>query len=285
MRKKMRIVVEIATAMAMNASPASAAEPQIFTPTSGWAIDYAAKSCVLARTFSRGTEIIGFRFEVVSPDTLGTLTLIGNPFGSISYGSNFQFRVGSDQPSPAQSGWLLIHVPSGGGKAIPGVLIRYAKLGDQDRLSNGASTQTSTLVTFQWDQQTLEAEVGRMDTVLEALTKCTDDLVRKWGYDPAVQHALSQKPRINGNPRDWIRYPETARNVSNQTKLKVRVDIDEAGEPIKCEPLDADEVPDLATSTCTQLLKNAHFHPALDKDGNPVRSYFVVSSVLPWPSH
>ena len=285
-REKMAAFTTIAALMASISPPANAAaEPQIFTPASPWAIDFASKSCVLTRTFRKGDESISLRFELVAPETFGTLTVIGKPFGEISYSSNFQIRVGTNQPALLQNGWLLIRTPAADGKPIPGVLVRYVNLSKQGPHSDATGTPAEAAkVAFQWDQQTLEMQLGRMDPVLGALTKCTDNLMQSWGYDPAVQNSLSQRPRINGNPRNWIRYADTAKNISNQTQLQVRVDIDEAGEPTKCEPLDAAEVPDLATITCKQLLKNAHFHPAVDKDGNPVRSYFVVSSVLPWPS-
>lgn len=276
----------IAAMMATISLPANAAtEPHIFTPASPWAIDFASKSCVLTRTFSKGEESISLRFELVAPDTFGTLTVIGKPFGGISYSSNFRIRVGTNQPALLQNGWLLIRTPAADGKPIPGVLVRYVNLSNQGSHSDATGTPAEAAkVAFQWDEQTLEVQLGRMDPVLGALTKCTDNLMQSWGYDPAVQNALSRRPAINGNPSYRIYFPETTKNTSNQTKLKVRVDIDEAGEPITCEPLDADEVLDLANSACAQLLKKAHFHTALDKEGKPVRTYVVVPSVLPLPT-
>lgn len=286
MREKLAIFMSIAAMMATISPPAiAAAEPQIFTPASPWAIDFASKSCVLSRSFSKGAESMSLRFELVAPETFGTLTVIGKPFGGISYSSNFQIRVGANQPALLQNGWLLIRAPAADGKPVPGVLVRYINLSNQGPHSDAADAPAATAkVAFQWDQQTLEVQLGRMDTVLGTLKKCTDNLMQSWGYDPAVQNTLSRKPAINGNPSNWIYFPETTKNTSNQTKLQVRVDLDEAGEPTGCEPLDADEVPDLAKSACAQLLKKAHFHPALDKAGNPVRSYTVASSVLPWPT-
>ena len=283
--RKMAAFMAVFAMMATTSPPANAAKPQIFTPESPWAIDFASKSCVLTRTFSKGAESINLRFKLVAPGTFGTLTVIGHPFGGISYSSNFRIRVGTNQPALLQNGWLLIRTPAADGKPIPGVLVRYVNLSNQGTHSDATGTPVEAAkLAFQWDEQTLEVQLGRMDPVLGALTKCTDNLMQSWGYDPTVQNTLSRKPAINGNPSNWIYFPETTKNTSKQTKLQVRVDIDEAGEPITCEPLDADEVPDLANSACAQLLKKAHFHPALDKAGNPVRAYFVASSVLPLPT-
>lgn len=122
--------------------------------------------------------------------------------------------------------------------------------------------------------------LGRMDTPMTVLRRCTTDLVRSWGYDPAVIASLKSAPSPVGSPGKWLSsndYPDKMLAKFQNALIQFRLDIDGAGAVGGCSILSQAGEAEFAETTCRLLSKRAKFSPALDADGKATRSYYISS--------
>lgn len=127
---------------------------------------------------------------------------------------------------------------------------------------------------------TIVLHVGRLDTAIGALRRCTKDLVKIWGLNPDQQAALTTTPEPLGNPGGWITsndYPASALRGGQSASVQFRLMIDAAGMPTSCKVQSATQGPAFIDLTCTLLMKRARFSPAATADGKPVESYYTNS--------
>jgi len=124
----------------------------------------------------------------------------------------------------------------------------------------------------------IRLEFGALDKPLEQMRNCLSNLVAQWGYDPAVQAALSRKLTPAGDPRNWVineDYPEEALRKGQSAIIAFRLDVDPKGGVTGCYVLERTDSDLLAKRACELLSRRARFNPALDAQGTAVRSFFV----------
>ncbi|CAA9526999.1 MAG: hypothetical protein AVDCRST_MAG91-2623 [uncultured Sphingomonadaceae bacterium] len=121
-------------------------------------------------------------------------------------------------------------------------------------------------------------EFGSVARPMEQLRACQSDLLKSWGYDPAVQTTLAEPARPANSPGDWLKtddYPSGARMMGQNGIVQFRLDVDAAGKVAGCHVL-ARTSPDVfADVTCRNVSRRAKLEPALDANGKPVRSFYV----------
>ena len=128
--------------------------------------------------------------------------------------------------------------------------------------------------------RSLTFKLGSMAKPMAALRKCTEDLVRTWGYDPAEQAALTQHAKPLTNPQTWLRssdYPPVLLELGRGSRNVFRLDVDAAGRIADCHILSQTTDAEFARVTCDAIRKRATFTPARDAAGTPTRSYYVSS--------
>lgn len=258
-----------------------------FTPVTKWTLNYAEKSCILTRSFASGGDKIDLRLEQNATGRPVNLTVVGKPFRELSDRTSFRIRFGeakSETIPPAHQVTRGV-IPSPDGEPLPAISVRNLAIGGVNPDGTPMAEDTNALaaltsVSFHWRAKELMLDTGPLDNPMVALTKCAGDLVRSWGYDPTAQRELSQKLRINGDPARWITYSDSV--TAGSLMANIRIDVNEAGNPIKCEMIGSQGDADFAKLNCDQLLKNARFHPAIDKSGKAVASFFITT-VKPRP--
>lgn len=120
--------------------------------------------------------------------------------------------------------------------------------------------------------------VHSMLPLMTALRTCTRDLVKTWGFDPAIQDALASKPEPLSPPGSWLSdsdYPLAALMRGANGLVRFRLDIDTEGKVSACHVLKNVQSPDFEKITCKQIRKYAQFKPALDASGKTASSYYV----------
>jgi len=78
-------------------------------------------------------------------------------------------------------------------------------------------------------------------------------------------------------------YPDKSIMDGHNGLVQFRLDIDAAGAVAGCYVLHRTNPDDFADLTCRLIRQRAKFSPALDRDGKPVKSFFIskVRFVIP----
>ena len=127
---------------------------------------------------------------------------------------------------------------------------------------------------------TMVFNLGPMGKALDALSTCTQDLVRSWGLDPVRQAQLVQRPKPVTSAGEWLKsrdYPAKALFSGQSASIQFRLMVDKTGVPSACKVQVATRSPEFLDLTCKLLMERARFLPALDTAGNPQDSYYTNS--------
>ncbi|MEQ1542791.1 MAG: energy transducer TonB [Novosphingobium sp.] len=248
-----------------------------------WEVNYDKDSCRLFGKFGTDKNEIIAQFTRFEPSDSMELRLYGQ---SLKVDGQF-FPVAFDF-GPQENLQKRQALVGSSGK-VPMVLFGRVRLDDwsQTKPSDVAppmapadeakvTTLTVKAPTGKWYRLAL----GRMDTPMAALRRCTTDLVRSWGYDPSVMAALKSRPNPVGSPGKWVNfedYPKTMLAKSANALIQFRLDVDAGGTVAGCSILSQAGETEFADTTCKLLSKRAKFVPALDAEGKPTRSYYISS--------
>ena len=129
--------------------------------------------------------------------------------------------------------------------------------------------------------KTLFLRTGSLRSSMEAMRTCLDDLYLQWGIDVEAHRTLS-RPAI---PLDYARivreiqetYPTSMLMGGNQGSLRVRLDVAADGKPTGCHMQVQYNRDAFERVACEKLMRYAQFAPALDKDGRPIASFYLVT--------
>jgi hypothetical protein len=107
---------------------------------------------------------------------------------------------------------------------------------------------------------------------------CLDDLLASWGLDPAVQAALTRQATTDFDER-WVgpivRAQADLARSADASAVSARLLVDETGKATDCRLLEGVATQDRTGKFCEAVIKWAEFAPALDANGQPVKSYFL----------
>lgn len=271
-------------------SVASAAEPEpvVLQPSNNWELNYASERCRLTRTFGTGAEAIEVQFERFEPGVQFRLTLIGDPlrrglkaeaatlqFGASEASQELKFRpamVGSTTPA-----WIF-----------PGST-RIAALPEGVGPDSEEAADFSRLITPQRETDARQLDIGRpfrklqrlntgsLGPAFAALRKCTDEVLSSWGFDVEQHRNMTRPPKPIGNFYNWIGprdYPRKLLAANANGVVEFRLDVDETGKVSSCHIQQTTRPLGFDQAVCELLKKRAGFEPALDANGQPMRSYW-----------
>ena len=259
----------------------AAREPQSLARTGRWVMDYDADSCQLISAFGTDKDAVTFVLNRFEPADDFYLDLIGKRFDLDPTMPQTIVDFGPiDNPRP-------ITTTFGMNSDTPALLSLHDDLLDRGNSPPGVTFPAITpeqeaavtyVVVRQGAHKPIRLELGSMGAPMRAMRTCIDDLVRSWGFDPAVQAALSRHPVSIGSPGDWLRsgdYPGAMLTVGGQGLVQFRLDIDEQGAVTGCHIQGHTKPEGFTALTCRLITKRAKFRPALDMSGKPVKSYNV----------
>jgi hypothetical protein len=258
--------------------------PVILHRSAPWQLDYDVESCKLFGVFGTGNDAIFMRLTRFRPGDGFNLVLFGKALGYESSRSEMSLNFGpggqlvstktmngwaNNLPMRMIEGWRLDNVQS------------MASPGHWPTISPEQESATQYLDLDLADSRYFRLDLVSMGPTMAALRKCTDVLVRSWGFDPAQQSSLQRKPSPKNSPAEWISrdaYPASALRNQESGIVHFRVDVDETGAVAGCHvQFSARQDDSFSQATCQQLKARARFDPALDAAGKPIKSYFVSS--------
>lgn len=111
----------------------------------------------------------------------------------------------------------------------------------------------------------------------EALRKCEDETMRRWGMDPVAWRALKSSPVPLKPWFDWIPdYPRLALMYGVRGTVVTRLEVTREGTVSDCASINADSPRILTDSICGALKQRARFKPAIGPDGAPTSAPYML---------
>ncbi len=252
------------------------------TRTGAWVVNYDDNACHLLGQFGDLEDGVVIRMTRYQPGDPFDLTLYGKPFDV----RTLQVKVSLDfgvSDGPIERTGLAGKAGTRPMVLAGGMRIDGKAASDPDNalppVDPSRERAAATLVVG-FGGSDYRLETGPLDLPLAKLRECQTDLVKFWGYDPAVQAQLSRPAKPATSPARWATssdFPRAALESGRSGVVKFRLDIDETGKVTKCAVLAQTSPTDFAKTSCDILVRRGKFQPALDKDGQPVRSFWVSS--------
>ncbi len=119
---------------------------------------------------------------------------------------------------------------------------------------------------------------GPMGATMLAMRRCTDNLVKSWNFDPAEIAAILTPPKPLSKPGTWLGsndYPTAMLYKGGNGLIQFRLDLEVDGSVSKCAILDQAGDSVFSKTTCDLISKRAKFSPAIGRNGQPIRSFYV----------
>ena len=296
MQGGIRIFASVAASLAAIAAsvPAIAGDTLSLAPSSAWHLDYAMDSCRMGRTFGEGDEKIALVIDRYQPGDPMFIALAGDPLkGRMNERVLMQF--GPNEPRGAFDYTPGTYGDFGPALMLNGVRFRpYQWQVDQAegrKRSNSESPQQTfdepihpeREAAIEWlaieprKGKRIVLKLGSMGEPMEAMRRCTDELLTHWGIDVERHRNLTRAVEPIGEVGKWIRssdYPRGLLQKGAQGIIHFRLTTGADGRPMGCHiqmstrPVGFDE------AVCAALMRRAQFLPALDARGEPILSFW-----------
>lgn len=276
--------------LASNSSFAKEPDSITLTPATQWYLEYAENKCRLTRAFGEGEDRHLIFFEQSGPDDDFGLTAAGPAFDKFRAGRETVLQFGLGQEAAGQQlfigtvdtiGAALIYASASLDESVD------AQEGDDQSLVELAHVDTDRAasidsVSFSQKKRKVVVRTGNLEAPMKALNACAQDLVAYWGLDLDKHRKASRLPRwVNRDAvakRIGDTYPSKALSKGEQGIIRLRVIVDETGAVADCNLQNATAVEALESPACKEM-RRAKFEPALDGEGEPMRSFFVTRIV------
>ncbi|MFM5916173.1 MAG: energy transducer TonB [Novosphingobium sp.] len=264
---------------------AAPAEPVSLTKVTKWEVNYDEDSCHLLAGFGTGDDLVVLSltryqpasdFDVVLTGAMFTPKRVAAPI-KLGFGETMWPRPqAADGASAGQKPFVMFtHV------RLDGKVVNAAD--DSVAQVSPAMEAATTSAKIAFADKTYRLETGSLAAPMAAMRACTDSLLTALGYDPVVQAQLQRHPQPTESPARWITYkdyPDKALRRRQDGLVQFRLDIDERGGVTGCKVLRRYKDDPFADLVCQLIKQRAHFRPAIDAAGKPVRSYYVNNVVF-----
>ena len=277
----LRIGVLLCIAMASSVAFAKP-KPQPVLPQVGpWEINYDRDSCHLLAKFGEGEQLVVANFTRYAPGDHFNLTLYGKPVKLDGLENEATIDFGTTTAP------IKVYGLSGNAAKLPMFVLSSLRL---DGWKGSSSLAVPPPITADQEARAVkvglsfkdghgfELDTGSMRKPMAALRTCLSNLLKNWGYDAAVEAQLMTHPLPFGSPGNWLRssdYPRSALAQGISGLIQFRLDIDESGLVSGCNILSRTGPDEFAAQTCKNIQRRARFHPAIDAQGKPVKSFYI----------
>lgn len=258
--------------------------------TSKWEMRYDEDSCKLFATFGQNENKVVLLISRERPSDYFGIELYGR---ALSYrGSQVAMEVSFGSAPPMKRAGMPMTMSSG--ERLPVIKIEGLRIdgwsGGKDAKNAPQITPTveaaATSISFTKNgSRRFVLQTGSMAEPLAAMRACTSDLLKYWGFNPALEADLTRGPIPSGSPAGWVQpndYPTNALFGGHNGLVQFRLDVGTDGVPYGCRILYRTNPDDFADLSCQLLMRHARFKPALDAAGKP-KKWFYMNRIL-WVS-
>lgn len=287
------ITAVVAASLSAPDSPASAREGidriDSIPASSQWNIEFGEDRCRLARTFGEGDDRHLVFFEQAAPDEDFGLTLAGPRIDDFRVARFRRLALERDEEfREMNTRWGTV---DGFGTAV---IYPRIRINDEPEESEDGPAlrglpaidleEASTIdrIIFGHGGRAIAFETGDMAPPFQALNVCAADFIRAWGLDPEQHESFTSLPEWK-NERSVARqiqrkYTRAALNRGEQAIIRMRVIVEPDGSVSDCHLQEATETERLESNACTEM-ERARFDPALDANGEPMRSFYTTNII------
>jgi hypothetical protein len=279
-------------AATFGAAEPAAAKTLELEPTSPWNLHYDSDSCVLRRAFGEGEQRTQLDMRRFQPG-VGLQTTVATKAANMTKRS-YRFRFGEEAE------WETVEYPlyARFTDDFEGVIFRHTLLelpldedsepeewsrfyieNDVPAMEAEAAAKLDSLTVSRAFRNELVLKTGSLEKPLLALHDCVDELMTHWGIDVEA-HKTRTRSAIPVNLEKagrMIDYPPKMLRQSLPGLVNIRLDIDETGRVTQCHIQMPLSDPEFEETSCADIQHALDFDPALDKDGKPMKSYYVTS--------
>jgi hypothetical protein len=274
---------------ALVSAPLVAAKPEanVLKRTAKWEMKYDEDACTLATRFGEGADGVLLALSRTSPSHGFEMKLYGNALRYSTLTMPIEVAFGAQLPVRLEAMSGTTSTPEKTPIAIiDGLRLdgwRYPRQQVDPAITPPAITPEqeaaiSMITVKPVGRKAFQLATGPMGGPMKAMRACTDDLLRHWGFDPAVQTSLSRPATPNGNPGTWLLsrdFPAGALNKGENGLVRFRLDVEANGDVSNCRILYRTNPDSFADLSCKLIKERARFTPALDSKGSPVKSFYI----------
>jgi TonB family protein len=237
-------------------------------PPPGWQVEWAEGVCSVTRSLPEGGAL---KVQLTPGNARASLSITGSGVGRITGRQRKRLGLWLDPGGafPAEPNYLSSAFPEGPflsfGSEEPSMLDRLAQ-------ARSVSVRSGPRTLFDFPLPAAAQAVA-------ALRDCERAGLVHHGIDPDAWRALKSVPRLTIpllNLVHYQDYPAEAAAAGASGTVVVRVSVDAAGKPSKCDWIARSGSEPLDRVTCKILMERARFHPAINASGKPAPSYFVT---------
>lgn len=272
-------------------SPAIAVpEPMELKPSSRWLVHQEQEFCRLARSFGEGEHRVTIIFERQGTEDLFRLILKGKRMRQkiseeaiVTFGEGgdpqrslfFYGTMGDDPMWFLTRGLRLVAPP-------PEWLAQVEKNPGQDdpELAPVTPEQEMAVRQIKIGRPLIKPIVlatGSLGSAFAAFRRCTDEVMSRWGIDLEKHRDLQRRTKPAGSPARWLTdndYPTSMRVKGLQGFVDFRLIVGVDGSVEDCRIQQSTHPDGFHKAVCDNVKKRARFSPALDRDGQPIRSFY-----------
>jgi TonB family protein len=263
-----------AVALLCLASPvAAAADDQNaaawLQPSSTWQVDYAEADCRLLRRFGEGDAAVYLELK-----------------RGLAFDSYAWTLYGAALPKYTERVDLTIALEPQGREyrveALPYVLVdrpeKLLKWSDTDRTIGGAMRDDQRLRFTSGQNLDVRVSLSGMAAAVKALETCQSDLLASWGLSADYLSRIAVKPEPATNAGRWATnddYPSNAKRARSEGIATFLLSVSAEGKTVDCRIVGSSGFRILDDRMCHLMRSRAVFHPARDKEGKAVPSFYV----------
>lgn len=249
-----------ALALLSQAVTTPASVPQ--EPIGKWAVDYADTACILSRDYGPSDALTTLR---INPSPLAA----GLELATIAPGAKTtRYRPMKGTLTLQPSGQTIttetsVYELKDKNQTITTLRVDAASAAEMLR-------STSLSIALANGSRSAFAVPG-MKGAASALTACQDDLLRRWGIDPAERN-LPPLAAASGAQGDWISmddYPAAARNAREHGAVTIVWTVRTDGTVGDCRSVHSSGSKALDDAACSAITKRGRYAPPLGADGKP----------------
>lgn len=280
------------------ANPALAEVGQVvLAPASKWNIDYARDSCTLGRKFSYDDKHITLYVTRFEPEDKFELVLVGNIIKkpksiallTVQFGEHEGKQVHSYYVSKTKDGTNALIMASS--LTISAETNLWNQIFNQKKkkvkdeqpieikpITAEREKDVEYISFYENKDDIIKLQTGEMSEPFKALRACTDELISHWGINAELHKTKLQAVTPKNDPAKWVTpndYPIHALLDGENAIIKFRLKINETGKAEECHIQQSIGDESFDKVVCDKVMSRAKFNPALDKDGNPMTSYYI----------
>jgi hypothetical protein len=235
-------------------------------PTGKWVAEYGEDECLLSRPYGTDENLLMLTFRELPMDESARVIVFTSEGHNEPYmGEKGHLTLGSERMAKSFNSFRLA------GKAIRRIETTVKRSGLMAAVPSGTVS-----VDIPGEMKETFVVPG-FQSALDVLGDCALKLGAAWGIPIEQQKRMKTAAKLSGSPFTAFDFPDSALKKELNGRTQVRLTVDENGRPLDCFPLKSTPDPVFARTSCNVLMKRAHFQPATDIDGKPMKSIYIQS--------